>query len=129
MNPESDNKLLTALELKVMNQLWDMGEAFVKELVEKWEDHPRPAYNTLSTIVRILEEKGYVDHKPCGRSFCYFPVISRARYRKNLLQNVIQTAFSGSVSSLISTIVNDKTDLSPQELDELKALIDKYDGQ
>ena len=59
-------KLLTALELKVMNILWDKKQAFVKELIEEWNEEPVPAYNTISTVVRILQEKGFVGHKAFG---------------------------------------------------------------
>ena len=124
-----EQKLLTALELKVMNLLWDKEEAFVKELIDEWPDDPKPAYNTISTMVRILEDKGFVDHRAHGRSFCYFPTITRAYYRKTLLKDVVKTAFSGSVSNLISTIVDNREDLSPEELDDLKNLIDQYENK
>ena len=69
-----EQKLLTPLELKVMNILWSLKKAFVKEIIAQWPDQDSlPAYNTISTIVRILEEKGYVQHEAFGRSHQYFP--------------------------------------------------------
>ncbi|MFT7588519.1 MAG: BlaI family penicillinase repressor, partial [Limisphaerales bacterium] len=56
-------KLLTDLELKVMNVLWTLKKGFVKDVIAKWPEQPLPAYNTISTVIRILEDKGYIDHK------------------------------------------------------------------
>lgn len=122
----SEKKLLTDLELKVMNILWDLKKAFVKEVIQKWKDEPVPAYNTISTIVRILQEKNYVGHEAFGRSHQYFPVISRAQYQKRLMNNVLNTVFSGSVSNLVSTLV-DNRDLSDEEIDDLKNMIDQFE--
>lgn len=120
-------KLLTELELKVMNVLWDLQQAFVKEVIGSWPDEPKPAYNTISTIIRILEEKGFVGHEAFGRSHRYFPEMTRIQYRQRLVKNVVENAFSGSVASLVSTIVDDK-DLNDQELEVLRKLIDKKLG-
>ena len=116
-------KLLTALELKVMNILWDKKQAFVKELIEEWNEEPVPAYNTISTVVRILQEKGFVGHKAFGRSHQYFPKITRNKYQKRLMRNVLDNVFSGSLKTMVSTLVSDDS-LSDNELEELKDLID-----
>ena len=122
----SEKKLLTDLELKVMNILWDLKKGFVKEIIQKWKDEPVPAYNTVSTIVRILQEKNYVGHEAFGRSHQYFPAVSRAQYQKRLMNNVLNTVFSGSVSNLVSTLV-DNRDLSPEEIDDLKNMMDQFE--
>jgi predicted transcriptional regulator len=119
-------KLLTALELKVMNLLWDKEKAFVKELIDAWDEEPKPAYNTLSTVVRILEEKGFAAHEAYGRTHRYFPAVTRAEYQRRALGSVIRNVFSGSVTDLISTISQEES-LSPEEVDELKKLIEKYE--
>ena len=116
-------KLLTGLELKVMNLLWDKENAFVKELIEHWDDKPVPAYNTVSTVVRILQEKEFVDHESFGRSHRYFPKVSREDYQKRLMKNVLNNVFAGSVTSMVSTLV-DNQELSSDELDEIKKMID-----
>lgn len=118
-----ENKLLTPLELKVMNLLWSVQKAFVKELIEKWPEKPVPAYNTISTIVRILEEKGYVGHDAFGRSHQYRPLISKRQYQKRLLNNVLDNVFSGSFSGLVSSLL-DQESLSKKDLDDLQRLID-----
>lgn len=117
-------KLLTPLELKVMNLLWRLKKGFVKDLIAQWPDSPAPKYNTVSTIVRILEEKGYVGHDSQGRSHCYFPVVSRGKYQQRLLRNVLDNVFAGSMTGLVSTLLNQDS-ISEGELDELRKIIDE----
>lgn len=119
-------KLLTQLELKVMNLLWDRKQAFVKELIEAWDEIPKPAYNTVSTVIRILQEKGFVNHKAFGRSHQYFPVISREDYQKHFMKNVLKNVFAGSVTNMVSTLV-DNEDLSDTELETLKRMIEDHE--
>ena len=115
-------KLLTGLELQVMNLLWDKGKAFVKALVDEWPHEPKPAYNTVSTVVRILEEKGFIGHEAFGRSHQYFPAVQREEYQKNLMKNVLQNVFAGNVTSMVSTLV-DNEKISGDELDAIRKLI------
>ena len=118
------NAVLTPLELKVMKELWSLKKGFVKDVVENWKNEPIPAYNTVSTTIRILEEKGFVDHEAFGRSHRYFPILSKTAYQHQLLKNVIKDAFSGSVNTMVSTLVdNEKLDAS--EIETLKQLINK----
>lgn len=121
-------KLLTSLELKVMNLLWQKEKAFVKELIEDWNESPKPAYNTVSTVVRILEEKGFVAHQAFGRSHQYHPVVSQEDYQKRLVRSVLDSAFSGSVVGMISTLVDNES-ISKSEMDDLRRMIDDYEEQ
>ncbi|MCB0516012.1 MAG: BlaI/MecI/CopY family transcriptional regulator [Chitinophagales bacterium] len=120
-------KLLTGLELKVMNVLWKKKKAFVKDILDQWSDKETlPAYNTVSTTVRILEEKGYIDHEAHGRTHCYFPTMSKLQYQKIHIQHVLENVFSGSHTSLISALMgNTDQNLSDTEWEEIKAMIDK----
>ncbi len=118
-------KLLTSLELKVMNLLWDKEKAFVKELIEAWDEVPKPAYNTISTVVRILQDKEYIGHEAFGRSHQYFPLVTREAYQKRLVKNVLNNVFAGSVTSMISTLV-DSEDMGQGELDDLRKMIDEH---
>lgn len=118
------NKLLTPLELKVMNLLWKKKKAFVKEILEVWPTTPKPAYNTISTTIRILQGKGYISHEAFGRTHRYYPKVSKLMYQKRLAVNVLENVFSGSVTSLVSALV-DTDHLSNKELDEIQTLIDK----
>lgn len=117
-------KILTPLELKVMNILWRLEKGFVKDIRTNWDEQPPPAYNTISTIVRILAEKGYVGHQAHGRTHEYHPVISREDYQGTFLNNALKNVFKGSASTLVSTLMdNDK--ISDEELEELKRLINE----
>jgi predicted transcriptional regulator len=96
-----DLKELTKAEDQVMQILWKLENAFVKDIVEQMPD-PKPAYNTISTIVRILETKGFVDHKAYGKTHEYFPVISKDKYTKFYLNNLLKGYFNGSFQNLVS---------------------------
>jgi BlaI family transcriptional regulator, penicillinase repressor len=115
-------KELTKAEDQVMQILWNLEKAFVKDIVEQMPN-PKPAYNTISTIVRILETKGFVDHKAYGKTHEYYPVISRERYTKFYLNNMIKGYFDGSFRNLVSFFAKEnKMDVKDLErlLQELK---------
>ncbi|MEO6980678.1 MAG: BlaI/MecI/CopY family transcriptional regulator [Mucilaginibacter sp.] len=115
-------KELTKAEETVMQLLWQLKEALVKDIIEQMPE-PKPAYNTVSTVVRVLESKGFIDHKPHGNSHIYFPLISAAQYKKFTFDKMMSGYFSNSYKSLVSFIANDKK-LDIQQLDELTQLID-----
>lgn len=120
-------KLLTPLELKVMNILWDIKKGFIKDIKEHWDEEPAPAYNTISTIVRILKDKkDYIGHIEFGRTHQYFPTVSKEEYQRSFLNSAVNNVFSGSLTSLVSTLV-DQEPISSTELDELRSLLDSYD--
>ena len=96
-----DLKELTRAEDQVMQILWKLEKGFVKDIIEKMPE-PKPAYNTVSTIVRILETKGFVEHKAYGKTHEYFPVISKDHYTKFYLNNLIRGYFNGSFENLVS---------------------------
>jgi BlaI family penicillinase repressor len=110
-------KELTRAEDQVMQVLWTLGKAFVKDIVEKMPN-PKPAYNTVSTIVRILETKGFIDHKAYGKTHEYFPLVSRQKYTQFYLNNMVKGYFNGSITSLVSFFA-DENSLKANELDEL----------
>lgn len=116
------NRLLTPLELKVMKILWRQKSAFVKDLLDSWDEEPKPAYNTVSTIVRILEEKNFVGHKAYGRTHEYYPEVSENDYQRDFMHSALANVFSGSMTSLVSTLV-DSEKISSDELDKIKRLI------
>lgn len=117
-----DLKELTKAEDQVMQILWKLQKGFVKDIIEQMPD-PKPAYNTVSTIVRILETKGFVDHKAYGKTHEYFPVITKEKYTKFYLNNLIKGYFNGSFQNLVSFFAKEnKMDTHDIEklLDELK---------
>jgi predicted transcriptional regulator len=116
-------KELTKAEEQVMQILWQLKEAIVKDIIEEMPE-PKPAYNTVSTVVRVLEGKGFIDHKAYGNSHVYFPLISDAEYKKFTFDKMMKNYFSNSYQSLVSFIVDEKN-ISVKELDELTSLIDQ----
>lgn len=115
-------KELTKAEKQVMQVLWEMKKGFVKDILEQLPE-PRPAYNTVSTIVRILEAKGFVDHKAYGKTHEYFPLVKKEAYKRFLMNDVVDDFFEGSVAQLVSFFVKDKQ-VDVKELDELLKLIE-----
>ncbi len=115
-------KELTKAEEEVMQQLWTLEKAFVKDIVAEMPE-PKPAYNTVSTIVRILQDKGLVDHRTMGKSHEYFPVISKEAYSKYKMEKLMTGYFDGSFSNMVSFFV-DKKKLDTKELDDILNLIE-----
>ncbi len=112
-----DLKELTKAEDQVMQILWKLERAFVKDIVEEMPD-PKPAYNTVSTIVRILETKGFVDHKAYGKTHEYFPTITKEKYTKFYLNNLLKGYFNGSFQNLVSFFARENK-LDANDLEKL----------
>jgi len=115
-------KELTKAEEQVMQILWQLNEAIVKDIIAQMTD-PKPAYNTVSTVVRVLEGKGFIDHKAYGNSHVYFPVVSEAEYKKFTFDKMMSGYFDNSYKSLVSFIADEKK-LGLKELDELSTLLE-----
>jgi predicted transcriptional regulator len=116
-------KELTKAEEQVMVILWELSEAIVKDIIDRMPD-PRPAYNTVSTVIRVLENKGFVDHKAYGNSHVYFPLIAEKDYRAFAFDKVMNTYFKNSYEHLVSFLVNERK-LSAVELEELTKLAEQ----
>lgn len=112
---------LTPKEEEIMHWFWTKGPLFVKELQELYPE-PRPHVNTLSTLVRLLEQKGYVAHEGFGKTFRYYACVGEDDFRKSTLRNVVRKYFSGSRLQAVSTLVQDE-ELSDAEIEELIALV------
>ncbi len=110
-------KQLTKAEEDIMLLLWGLKEANVAQLIEKM-DEPKPAYNTVSTIIRILENKGFVDHRKKGKGYIYFPIIEKTAYSNQSINKLMQGYFEGSFKSLVSFFVKEN-DISLKELEEI----------
>jgi BlaI family transcriptional regulator, penicillinase repressor len=115
-------KELTKAEEQIMQLLWQLKEALVKDIIDLMPN-PKPAYNTVSTVVRVLEGKGFIDHKAYGNSHVYFPLISETQYKKFTFDKMMSSYFSNSYESLVSYIANEKK-LDIQQLDQLTTLIE-----
>lgn len=106
-----------------MQILWEVKKGMVHDLLDKFPE-PKPAYNTVSTIVRILEQKGFVGHKAYGRTHEYFPVISKVDYTKSYFRNFVTNYFGNSYKSLASFFTSD-ANLSLNELEDIRKTIRK----
>jgi predicted transcriptional regulator len=115
-------KELTRAEEQVMQVLWKIRKGFVKDILEHFDD-PKPAYNTVSTIVRILQDKGFVDHKAYGRTHEYFPVVSKNEYSKMHLHTFVKDYFSNSFEKMVSFFAKEKS-ISVKEMSDIMKIME-----
>ena len=116
---------LTKAEEQLMQYLWKLGEGTVQEVIALMDEGKRPSRTTVSTIIRLLEEKGVVGHKPSqGRGYIYYPLLKKEEYSHKHLKDFISRYFNNSFSSLVSFFVKENN-LSIQELDEMLEEIKK----
>jgi BlaI family penicillinase repressor len=108
---------LTKAEEQVMQILWDLEEGLVKDIRDGFED-PKPSRNTVSTVVRVLEKKGFVDHKAYGNVYLYYPIVSKSDYSKSQLFGLMEGYFDNSFPAMATFFAREK-DLSLKELEEL----------
>lgn len=113
---------LTAKEEEIMGFFWEKGPLFVKEMLAFYNE-PKPHFNTLSTIVRGLEDKGFLAHNTYGNTYQYYAIVSEEAFRKGTLKNVISKYFNNSYLSAVSSLVKEE-DIS---LDDLRQLIDEVE--
>lgn len=118
---ESAMKQLTKAEEQIMQILWKVEKGFVKDIIE-YLPQPKPAYNTVSTIVRILEKKGFVSHKAYGNTYQYYPLISKEEYTKAYLKSIMKNYFSNSFEEMVSFFARDK-DMNVEELEAIQKMI------
>jgi predicted transcriptional regulator len=108
---------LTKAEEQVMQILWEMEEGLVKDIRDSFGD-PKPARNTVSTVLRVLEKKGYVGHKAYGNVHLYYPLVSKSNYSKGQLFGLLENYFNNSFPAMASFFAREK-DLTVKELNEL----------
>ncbi|MBO3273240.1 MULTISPECIES: BlaI/MecI/CopY family transcriptional regulator [Hymenobacter] len=115
---------LTKTEERIMHVLWKLKRAFVKDIIQHLDEDPAPPYTTISSVVRILERKGYVSFKAYGKTYEYSPVISKLEYRAASLKRMLTQYFDNSPSALVSFMVEEES-LSPEEVQRLRQLLDQ----
>ncbi|MFO7670777.1 MAG: BlaI/MecI/CopY family transcriptional regulator [Bacteroidales bacterium] len=124
--------ILTKAEEQVMQILWVEKKGFVKDLLQKFPE-PKPAYNTVSTIIRILEKKGFVDHHNFGKSHQYYPLVSREQYRNERFSSLMKNYFNNSMKQVLSHFgKNGSMDMKEADeiitmMQELKNKIDTHE--
>lgn len=111
------NMQLTRAEEQVMQVLWGMGEGIVKDIRNSFPE-PKPARNTVSTVIRILEKKGFIGHKAYGNVYVYFPLVAKAEYSKNQLFGLMESYFNNSFTTMASFFAREK-DLSIKEFEDI----------
>lgn len=116
-------KQLTKAEEQIMQILWKLEKAFIKDVMV-YLPEPKPAYNTVSTIVRIMEKKGFVGYKAYGKTHEYFPLVSKPEYTKKFLRGFVKDYFSNSYKQMVSFFAKDEK-LSLTEMEEMRKLIEE----
>ena len=116
-------KKLAKREEQIMQVYWDLGKAFIKEVIPHLPD-PKPHYNSVATMVKILEEKGFLDHDTVGNVYQYFPVISREDYQKHDMKDIVQKYFDNSYPRMLAFFAKEQK-LSEAELSEILDMIKK----
>ena len=115
-------KELTKAEEQIMQYLWKLEKAFLKDIIEEFPD-PRPAYTTISTVVRVLVKKGFIGFKTYGKVNQYYPLVSKKVYTRDFMKGVLKSFFNDSVGGFTSFFAKEQ-DLSLSELEEMKSLIE-----
>lgn len=116
-------KELTKAEEQIMQILWKLNEGFVNDIIDKMPE-PKPAYNTVSTIVRILEKKGFVNHKAFGKTYQYFPIVSKREYTRTFMKNFMGSYFGNSFREMVSFFAKEDN-ISVNEIEEMMQDIKK----
>ncbi|MFP4060531.1 MAG: BlaI/MecI/CopY family transcriptional regulator [Bacteroidales bacterium] len=116
-------KTLTRAEEEIMQVLWKLNKAFVKDIIDDLPE-PKPAYNTVSTIVRILEKKGFIDHESFGKSHRYFPAIEKEEYTRDFMKSFVRDYFNNSFQKMVSFFAKEE-DIDIKDLEKLLESIEK----
>lgn len=114
---------LTKAELEIMQVLWKKGKVLVHGILDELPE-PKPAYNTVSTIVRILESKGFVSHKAYGRTYEYFPLVSKDEYTGTYMRTVLDNFFDGSLSRMVN-FFSSRESISVEDADQILKILNK----
>lgn len=115
--------VLTAKEMEIMRILWDNGPMFVREMLEHY-DEPRPHFNTVSTTVRILEDKGYISHEAIGGSYRYYTTAPREQFRNLSFRELVTNFFNNSYKNAVSALVEEEK-VSVEELREIIKMVEQ----
>ena len=117
---------LAKREEQIMQVYWELGKAFIKEVIPHLPD-PKPHYNSVATMVKILEEKGFLDHDSVGNLYRYFPIISREDYQKHAMKDIVSQYFDNSYPRMLAFFAKEQN-LTEDELKEILQMI-KTDNQ
>lgn len=116
-------KELTKAQEEILRIIWEVKEGAVSDILAEIPE-PKPAYNTVATVIKVLETKGYINHKTFGKTNVYFPIVTQKEYSKFVFKDYFKSLFNGSLNQAVSFFVNEKKDVSLQELEEIKSIIE-----
>jgi BlaI family penicillinase repressor len=116
-------KEITKAQEDILKALWDINDGAVSDVLYALPE-PKPAYNTVATVIKVLEKKRYVSHKIYGKTNVYFPVVSKKDYAQHVLRDTFKGLFNGSLNQMVSCFVKNK-EIDLHELEELKAMLDQ----
>jgi BlaI family transcriptional regulator, penicillinase repressor len=115
-------KEITKAQEEILKALWEIKEGAVSDVLEALPE-PRPAYNTVATVIKVLEKKGYATHKTFGKTNVYFPAVTRKEYGHHIMTDTFRGLFDSSVNQMLSTFVKGKN-ISIRELEELREMLE-----
>ncbi len=115
---------LTKAEENIMHRLWNLGKSTVTDIIKSMPD-PHPPHSTVSTTIRILEKKGFVSHETYGRTHAYYPVITKEKYSKKSIKDMIHGYFDGSVENMLSFLIKEEK----VDKEELKKLVNQLENE
>lgn len=124
MRKKKTANLLTEVELEFMNELWTLGEGSVRDVLGALPDDRNLAYTSGATILRILDEKGFVESRKEGKTLVYRPLLEKDKYQTRSLQNLARTLFDDTPATLVARLV-DTADLTPTDLEDIRALVER----
>ena len=124
MRQKKKNEFLTEVELELMTPLWDMGEGTVKDVLALLGPDRPLAYTSAATILRIMDDKGFVSSKKRGKMFLYSPTLTKDEYQAKTLRNLSDKLFDGTPAAMVARLVNDEG-LTDDALEEIRALLDR----
>jgi predicted transcriptional regulator len=115
-------KEITKAQEDILKAIWEIENGAVTDVLEQLPD-PKPAYNTVATVIKVLERKGYVAHRTYGKTHVYYPLITRKEYADNIVKEAFTGFFNSSLNQLVSPFINNK-EISITELEELKKMLE-----
>lgn len=115
-------KEITKAQEEILKALWQINNGAVSDVLDVLKE-PKPAYNTVATVIKVLESKEYIDHKTYGKTNVYFPIVTKSEYGQHLIRDTFKGLFNGSLNQMMSCFVKNK-DVSISELEELRQLLE-----
>ncbi|HOU03476.1 MAG: BlaI/MecI/CopY family transcriptional regulator [Bacteroidales bacterium] len=115
-------KEITKAQEEVLKVIWEIGNGAVADVLDNFPE-PKPAYNTIATVIKVLEGKGYVGHRTYGKTHVYYPLVSREEYANHVVKEAFTGLFNGSLHQMVSPFIKNRS-ISINELEELRQMVE-----